>query len=704
MLLRVALVLVGAFFVLFSAGTSRAGEKEDNAIVAVVDKIISQDIANANFGDARKKLKGLAAKCKKTCGPRAVSQIHLALGIISAQLGQADDAKTEWFDALNADPSVTLPATGIAPPVRQKWEATQKAWVAANPQTDDAQKAGWVNSQAFDLAKAAIAAAANENFTECIEKDKAALELEENLRARVHLAECESKAGKVIDALRDNQKALEAARKANDAATVKLVQERVLALLPRLARVKFEAPKDATDLKITFDDRNIPTTRMSEAFTIDPGQHTVHAEGVLRGARVAYDDKVDVKEGEVHVVKIVLKPAALTEGQLQCMVSAKTQEEIAACLPSEKKPLVVHLGLDVSGYADTTAVRVITPAVQASVTSPTAGWNVGGSYLLDVLSAASPDLVASASRRFHDERHSGSIFGGYKPGRFGGQLFANYSRERDYISRAVGLTLSGDFMEKQLTPSIGFTRVQDTIGRTGTDYDVFGKPFATNEFSAALTSVLSPTSLLVTGVTVGLENGDQSKPYRYVPIFEPGVNVPNGASPDEVNAARLPAKPLEQLPTDRQRYSLAARYIVRIKNSRTLRLEERVYYDSWQVIASTTDARYLIDLTPRVRVWPHLHFHAQKGAKFYNRVYGANLNSDGSAFIPRFRTTDRELAPMFGITGGGGMRYAVTDPSSTFQMGFFTTVDALYNYYVNALYIQNRLAVYGTVGVEVDFE
>jgi tetratricopeptide (TPR) repeat protein len=699
------LVLLGAMLWLALAGApARAGEKEDNAIIAVVDKIISQDIANANFGDARKKLKGLAAKCKKGCGSRAVSQIHLALGIISAQLGQADDAKSEWFDALNADPSTTLPATGIAPPVRQKFEQIQKAWVAANPQMDDAQKAGWVNKEAFELAKAAIAAASAENWTECIEKDKAALAQEEQLRARVHLAECESRDGKIIDALRDNQKALEAARKANDTATVKLVQERVLALLPRLARVKFEAPKDAVDLKVSFDDRAIPTARLSEAFTIDPGPHTVHAEGVLRGARVAYDDKVDVKEGEVHVVKIVLKPAALTEGQLQCMVSAKTQEEIAACLPSERKPLVVHLGLDVSAYTDTTAVNVLTPGVQGSVTSPTAGWNVGGSYLLDVLSAASPDLVASASRRFHDERHAASLFGGYKPGRFGGQVFGNYSQERDYISRSLGLSLSGDFMDKQVTPSIGFTHTQDTIGRTGVDYDVYSKPFAINEFAAGVTTILSPTSLLVTGVTVGLESGDQSKPYRYVPFFEPGVSVPNGASPDEVNAARLPAKALEQLPTSRQRYSLAARYIARIKGNRTLRIEERLYYDSWQIMGSTTDARYLIDLTARLRVWPHVHLHAQKGAKFYQRVYGATLNSDGSAFIPRFRSTDRELATMFGVTGGGGVRYAVTDPSSSFQMAFFSTFDALYNQYLNALYITNRLALYGTVGVEVDFE
>ena len=149
------------------------------------------------------------------------------------------------------------------------------------------------------------------------------------------------------------------------------MQERVTELLPKLAHVTFEIPTGVSDLKIIFDDRPIPAERLADNFTIDPGTHKVHAEGILRGARVSYDDeKVEVAEGQTVSVKITLKPAALTGGQLECMVAAKTQEEILQCLPSERKPLVVHLGLDMSGYMDTTAVRVLTPGVRASVVVP----------------------------------------------------------------------------------------------------------------------------------------------------------------------------------------------------------------------------------------------------------------------------------------------------------------------------------------------
>jgi hypothetical protein len=187
-------------------------------------------------------------------------------------------------------------------------------------------------------------------------------------------------------------------------------------------------------------------------------------------------------------------------------------------------------------------------------------------------------------------------------------------------------------------------------------------------------------------------------------MFEPGVSVPVGASVDEVNRARLPAKPLEALPLDRQRFSLSGRYISRVRSNATLRLEERLYRDSWTIMASTTDFRYLVDLNARMRIWPHAHVHVQSGANFYKRIYGATLNSDGSVSIPQFRTSDRELSPMLGLTGGGGLRYALTDPGGKITIALFTSGDVLYNYYLNTLYLKTRLAGYGTVGIEGDFE
>lgn len=689
---------------LLSPGVARAAEKDDAATIAAVDKVLTNEVAQANYGEAKKKLRALIDKCKKGCSGPAVAHVYIAVGMVAAQIGQADEAKTAWFDAFSVDPNAALPASGVSPQVRTQFEEVKKAWLVANPQPDDFQKAGWGSKQAHEAAKAAVAAEQAGNWAECIEKSKTALGIEENMRARMTLAACESKAGKVVDALRNNAKALELAKQKGDASAQKQIGERVTELVPRLGHVKFEAPRDIDDLKIVFDDRPIPPNRLSESFTIDPGKHTIHAEGSLRGARVSQDQSVDIKEGETATVKLTLAPAALTQGQLQCMVAAKTQEEIAACLPSDRKPLVVHIAIDMSAYTDTVAVNVLTPAIRGSIVSPTAGWNVGGSYLVDVVSAASPDVVSTASRHFNDVRHAASLNGGYKPGRFGAALYGSVSSESDYISRTLGASVSGDFVDKQVTPNLGYSYTWDTIGRAGVDYDVYSKPFDIHDFTLGTTFVLTQTSVLVAGAQISLENGDQSKPYRHVPIFEPGISVPIGASPEQVNANRLAAKPLEQLPLDRQRYAVSGRYVARMRGNATFRLEERLYQDTWGIKGTTTDFKYMIDVSPRFRIWPHIHVHAQTGTSFYNRIYGATLNSDGSATVPRFRTTDRELSPMLGFTGGGGARFALTDPKGSFQLALFSTADALYNQYINSLFIRNRLAIYGTLGLEADFE
>jgi hypothetical protein len=384
------------------------------------------------------------------------------------------------------------------------------------------------------------------------------------------------------------------------------------------------------------------------------------------------------------------------------MVEAESPEEALKCLPQDRKPLVVHAGLDVSGYTDSVATHVLTPSVRGSVVSPTAGWNVGASYLVDVVTSASPDVVAQASPRFNDVRHAVTANGGYKPGAYGIQGFGSYSEEKDYISRTLGATVVGDFLDKQWTPQLGYSYTWDLIGRSGTPYDVYSKGFKVHEFNAGSTVIMSPTSLVVLGATVQLESGDQSKPYRYIPMFERGVSVPIGASVDEVNRARLPVKPLEQLPLDRQRFSLGARYLSRVRGAASLRIDGRGYMDTWGIKAGTADFRYMIDASPKFRWWPHLHVHGQSGTSFYQRIYGAEPEPAGT--VPMFRTSDRELSPMVGVTGGGGVRFALTEPGGPVQLALFSTADVLFNYYFNALYIKTRLAVYGTIGVEADFE
>ena len=567
---------------------------------------------------------------------------------------------------------------------------------------------GWNNPEAFQEASAGLAADMAGKLGECVEHDKKSLEMEEQPRTRLHLSSCEARSGKLIDALRDAQRALEDGMRKRDPAVTKASKERVEQLLGRIPHVTFVPPAGVQNLLVSFDGRPVPTNALTKRFSIDPGDHKVHAEGTQNGIPLAYDESYSVGEGQLLTVQLVLKsqtPDYLTPDQIRCMLGAHNQEDVLKCLPQATKPFVVKAGSSISGYLDTTHVEVYTPEINANVSSPTQGWNVGGNFLVDVVTAASPDIVSEASPPFHEQRYAGGLNGGYKPGKYGvsGNVF--WGQEPDYISRSAGVAATMDMRDKLVTPRAAVNYTYDTIGR-GPNNPIAS--LSTTEFEGGVTLVMSPTSLLLLSATLQFERGDQSKPYRYIPMFDPtGVApfIPAGASADLVNRVRLPFRPTEQLPTSRDRYAVGARFAHRFENA-TLRLDQRLYRDSWALTATTTDARYVMDLTRRIEAWPHARFNAQTGTNFYQLAYSATYDPQfGNALvIPLYRTDDRELSPLLTLTAGGGTHVALTGPEARIKLGASLQADVMYTRFFNALFITNRWAFYGSLGIDAEFE
>lgn len=307
-------------------------------------------------------------------------------------------------------------------------------------------------------------------------------------------------------------------------------------------------------------------------------------------------------------------------------------------------------------YADDNHVDVLTPAVAGTIENTLTGWSISGSYLVDVVTAASPDIIASASPPFRELRHAGTLGGTYS---FHPDLAVTanlaISAEPDYLSLSGGLRAALDLAQKNYTVFLGYSHRNDTVGRGGTSFDVFGRKFQTHDLSGGVSIVLNRSALLTLQMDGVFERGDQSKPYRYVPLFEVGTAnlVQPGASVELVNASRLDARPLEVLPQQRDRYAFTARFARRFSKS-TLRVEERLYADTWGVKASTTDVRFLVDMGRRFTLWPHGRLHFQSGADFWQRAYEVLRPSPGILDFPVIRTGDRELSPLYSVTMGGG--------------------------------------------------
>ena len=679
-----------------------------------VQQIMSEDYPSS-LGPAKKKLQDQLGNClKKGCGAAVKAEIYIALGMVSSQLGQADEAKQDFKSAAAADPNAKIPASATPAMKAQFDEATGAgaAAAAAGAGDEETPAQGGSTSAGIKLMMEALKADQEGRLDECIEKDKAALKLEEQPRTRLHLASCESRNGKLVDALKDAQRALEVGIAKRDAGVMKVARTRVKELLDRIPHVTFVPPPGVQDLSVKFDDRPVPLDALTKKFSVDPGKHKVLAEGSVNGFPATFEDEYDVKEKEFTTIRITLKPPAndyITPGQIKCMLAAKSQEDVQKCLPQNRKNIVIRAAIDLSAYSDTNSVAVYTPGINASVSSPTAGWNVGGNFIIDAVSAASPDIVSTASPPFKEYRYGGGITGGYKPGLYGAQGSASISSSPDYVSYTGGLLVQGDFNDKLITPSLGYTYSYDRIGRGPNNFQHDFNPLKgalnTHEVEAGVTFVMSPTSILVVGGTASFERGDQSQPYRYIPMFDPDTVapfVPNGATVDLVNRTRLPVRPLEQLPTERDRYAVGGRFNKRLNNA-TLRLEERFYVDTWGIKASSTDARYMVDLSRHLRVWPHVRVHAQSGANFFRLAYSAALDPNGGITVPLYRTGDRELAPLLTGTGGGGLRIGLGEPEGEIKYGITLVGDVMYTRYLKALYVTTRTAVYGSVGFDVEF-
>jgi hypothetical protein len=381
-----------------------------------------------------------------------------------------------------------------------------------------------------------------------------------------------------------------------------------------------------------------------------------------------------------------------------------TEEKEAPASPAPHSDTVVKAKSELAVYSDTDAVTVFTPGLEASVENPIEGWTAGGSYLADIVSAASVDIVSTASTHWVETRHAATLSGGYKPGTVGFAAAGSVSREPDYVSLTGGGILSLELADKTANPSLGYSYSHDTAGRKTTPFSVFSQQLVRHSINGAIELILDPLTLLTFGADVILERGDQTKPYRFLPLFTmaDAPNVPRGASVDQVNRARLPGRVPEWTPRSRNRLALNGRIAQRLSGS-TLILTERVYLDDWGLKASTTDLRFVFDASRRVFLWTHIRGHFQTGVSFWQRAYGVPVNAqnDPTAY-PQYRTGDREMSPISAGTFGGGVRWNIGPASHQTEWSLVWQADLMTTVFNDALFIQNRQGYLGVFQVEAE--
>lgn len=516
------------------------------------------------------------------------------------------------------------------------------------------------------------------------------------------LAKCEDAGDLVIEATNDAKIALKYAEEERNADVQKQAQALVSKLEADTPMLILVMPKGVTGIEVKVDGVVVSKEDAEKGIARNPGKATVEIKGKKGQFPFNFKTTETIDRGERITVNAEQTGDKNNAAIQQCLLSATTPDDLKRCIESggKQRGLTILGGLEFTTYNATDIVNVVSPAVYLSAENPTTGWQIGGSFLVDVVSSASPDIVATASRRYDEVRIAGSLAGSYKIGPAKVGLSGAFSHEGDYAGRGGGVSVSADLFEKRVTPAVSYSFGYDTMGRTGTPWEVFSRDVMRHTIDAGASIVLNGTTIVVAGGTVQLDVGDYSKPYRHVAMFDSGVagRLPLGATRDLVAANRLDLMPFEQVPEDgRNRFAIFGRAAHRFETS-TIRADERLYIDDWGLKATTTDLKFFYDVSEPFRLGAHGRFHLQSGVDFWQRAYSATLTPSGWQ-LPKYRTGDKENGPMLAATLGLSARYQLSEIFSA-----SVQVEGIYSQYLDHLYIFDRFGVFTSTNIDLEID
>ncbi len=722
-----------AFFVLTAHSgvrDARAAGANDKEVEGLVESVLTSDYVTGNFKQALDQLELGKQACStaNACTPKIKARLYIAVGtVLAGGLKKSAEAKEAFATALKEDPTIGLFDDFITPEVQKAFNDARSG-TSASGGTEETKKGpeqrepkkkwpgsgrpprGWKSAEAFFYYNEATKSEGKRDWLDCVDYAQASLTAENRATTRFLAASCEEKAGLWIEAYADYQTVGETGGKSGLFDVANNAKQRAQTLKDKIPKIVLRKPALADNLVVKMNDVEVPNEKLNGEIWVNPGQRAVKATGKVQGVDLEFEQAVDATEFETTTVDIKLGPkgAKGDEAMKRCMLGAQTRDDFAKCLnrtSSSGPSLTIHFGTELSGYHDTDHVDVISPALLFGVENPTGGWGLGGSFILDVVTAASTDIVATASPRWRETRYAPAVSGHKKFGAADLGLHGNISREPDYLATSLGASFAIDVANKRVTPNLGYEFSYDLSGRSGTPFSVYSHAIFRNSIDAGASIVLDKATVLTLSANAIIEIGDSSKPYRHIPLFQQNVIplVPPGFSIKGVKALAIPFYPYEQVPTNRQRYALTGLIAHRFSSS-TIRAEERLYTDSWGLKASTTELLYFIDVSERLRLWPQARFNIQSGATFWRLAYPVQQKTKDDPtqyLIPDLRAGDRELGPLMNVTLGANARIAFGEKKN-WALTF--SGDAVYTRFFKTLYILDRLGIFGATTLEVDIE
>lgn len=332
------------------------------------------------------------------------------------------------------------------------------------------------------------------------------------------------------------------------------------------------------------------------------------------------------------VTKTVIR---ITSGILALAGSLSVLPVCAGVLPDERVDVMEHQydggGIQVSGPS-----ILVRKNIGQSV-------SVSANYYVDMVSSASIDVLASASR-YSEERKQKSVGVDYMHDRTTFSLGYITSDENDYQAKTYNLGITQTFFGDLTTLNVGFAFGQDVVGRNlkGIPDPDFHLDKEQRRYSLNLSQILTRNLIAevslesATEACEGLKDGESclNNPYRSYSYLQ------NGAR------ALLP----EKYPLTHNSDAGSIRAIYHLPYSAAVRGEVRHFSDSWGVTATNAELRYIHDFKKDLLLEVKYRVYSQTAADFYSDLFPYK---DAQNFMAR----DKELSSFSSKTIGLGLTY-----------------------------------------------
>lgn len=295
------------------------------------------------------------------------------------------------------------------------------------------------------------------------------------------------------------------------------------------------------------------------------------------------------------------------------------------CGRAPQRPARAELSLHGGYYADNDRVSVWNPSLRARVPLSRRVTASAG-YGLDIISAASVDVVASASRVLERRHETSAGVQVALDDRTTVGAVGRDSREPDYLSDGLSLTLDRESESRDTALHLELRGRWDRVGPGWTlpERATLGSGVA----AASLTRVIDRRTLLRVGIQADVLSGLQSSVYRYVPVGEQWFP--------------------ERVPELRVRGAATVRLQHSLRPTLAVLAEYGLTTDTWGLVAHVGEVGLRWEPAPWAMVELRARAALQRGADFYQGRY---------ASLSGWRTRDRLLGGMATLWPQASVRF-----------------------------------------------